>query len=72
MSTSLMNPHVLHGSRLDICLTHVCEDSSQKQSQLQTLLANKNSCMAPLDEGLFRMFLHVGDLIVKHDHQQQF
>jgi hypothetical protein len=28
--------------------------------------------MAPLDEGLFRMFLHVGDLIVKHDHQQQF
>jgi len=28
--------------------------------------------MAPLDEGLFRMFFHVGDIIVKHDHQQQF
>jgi hypothetical protein len=39
---------------------------------LQTLLANKNSYMAPLDEGLFRMFFHVGDIIVKHDHQQQF
>jgi hypothetical protein len=55
-----------------IHFTHVCEDSSQRKSQLQTLLTSKNSCMAPLDEGLFRMFLDVGNLIVKHDHRQQF
>lgn len=67
MSTSPMNPYVVHRSR------------ESSHTYVKILHKDNHNCkpywqikICTLDEGLFRMFLHVGDLVIKHDHQQQF